>query len=81
MDNFITDFKEKKMVHVRKCPCPEGRGKASTEFHIDGKPQIYCNGWQDAMTDEPLAECKACQDWVYGEQCEIDFKKARGIDD
>lgn len=69
------------MVHVKKCPNPDGRGKPTTEFYIDGKPQIYCYGWQDAMTDEPLPECKVCQDWVYGEQCEIDFKKARGIDD
>ena len=69
------------MVHVKKCPNPYGRGKPTTEFYIEGKPQIYCNGWQDGMTDEPLPECKECKDWVDGEQCEIDFKKARGIDD
>lgn len=62
------------MIHtICKCEC--GRGKPTTEFYIDGKPQIYCYGWEDGMTDEPLEICKNCPDWVYGEQCEIDFKK------
>ena len=65
------------MVHVKKCPNPDGRGKSTTEFYIDGKPQIYCYGWQDAMTDEPLPECKEGKDWVYGEQCEKDFEEAK----
>lgn len=65
------------MVHIKKCPNPNGRDKPSTEFYIDGKPQIYCYGWKDAMTDEPLPECKKCKDWVYGEQCEKDFQNAR----
>lgn len=65
------------MVHVKKCPLSIGRGKPSTEFYIDGKPQIYCYGWQDGMTDEPFSECKNCFDWVYGEQCEKDFENAR----
>lgn len=65
------------MVHVKKCPNPEGRGKPTTEFYIDGKPQIYCYGWFDGMTDEPLQICKECPDWVDGEQCEKDFQEAK----
>lgn len=64
------------MVHIRKCPCKYGRGRPSTEFYLHGKPQIYCYGWLDAMTDEPLEVCKKCKDWSYGEQMEIDFRIA-----
>ena len=63
------------MVHVKKCPCELGRGRATTEFYINGKPQIYCLGWIDSMTDEPLEVCQNCKDWVNGEQCKQDFKK------
>ncbi len=66
------------MVHVKKCPYRYGRGKPSTEFYIDGKPQIYCYGWMDLMTEEPLKICKECADWVYGEQCDEDFKAVLG---
>lgn len=65
------------MVHVKKCPLKEGRGRPTTEFYKDGKPQIYCYGWQDGMTDEPLPECKACQDWAYGEQIEKDYEEMK----
>lgn len=65
------------MVHVYKCPLTEGRGNPTTEFHINGKPQVYCLGWIDSMTDEPLETCKNCKDWVHGEQCEIDFENAK----
>lgn len=59
------------MVHTK---CSFGkRGKPSTEFYINGKPQIYCYGWIDQMNDEPLDECRICPDWVCGEQCEKDF--------
>ena len=64
------------MVHVKKCPIK--RGRPTTEFYkiVDGqkKPQIYCYGWIDRMTDEPLDTCKSCMDWVYGSQCEYDFE-------
>ena len=66
------------MVHIKKCPNPLGRGNPTTEFYIDGKPQIYCNGWIDKMTDKPLEVCQNCKDFVYGEQAEIDFEKAKG---
>lgn len=67
------------MVHVKKCPLTiknktHPRGKATTEFYHDGKPQIYCEGFVDCYNDEPLEECKHCADWVYGGQCEKDFE-------
>ena len=60
------------MVHVRKCPLGD-RGNPTTEFYKDGKPQIYCYGWIDSMTDEPLGECLNCKDFVYGAQIERDI--------
>jgi len=63
------------MVHVKKCPYGN-RSKAETEFYKDGKPQIYCCGWIDPMTDEPFKVCQNCKDWASGEQCEKDFKAA-----
>ena len=60
------------MVHVSKCPCKR-RATPTIEFYKDGKPQIYCFGWRNYATDEPIAECKNCADWVFGEQCEKDF--------
>ena len=64
------------MVHVRKCPYGK-RGKPTTEFYIDGKPQIYCYGWIDGMTDEALDICKSCKDWANGEQCDKDFENRK----
>ena len=55
------------MVHVKKCPLGK-RGRPSTEFWKDGKPQIYCRGWVDQMTDEALEACKNCADWADGDQ-------------
>lgn len=60
------------MVHVKKCPHGE-RGKPTTEFYKNGKPQIYCYGWKDCMTDEALDICKTCKDFVYNEQIDHDF--------
>ena len=65
------------MVHVRKCPCKSGRGRPVTEFHIKGKPQIYCFGRYDMMTEEALPICKKCADWVDGEQIEKDYEEAK----
>ena len=62
------------MVHVRKCTCEYGRSRPTTEFYKNGKPQIYCLGWQDPMTDEPLEVCRNCKDFFGGEQCEYDFE-------
>lgn len=65
------------MVHVNNCPHPNGRGHASIEFFIGHKPQKYCYGWKDSRTDEVVECCRNCKDWVFGEQCDIDFEKAR----
>ena len=62
------------MVHER---CKFGKwekGRVTTAFYIDGKPQIYCYGIYDAMTDEPLKECKSCKEFLYGEQIEKDWE-------
>ena len=71
------------MVHVKKCPHKEGRGKPTTEFYkiVDGKekPQIYCLGWIDLHYDEPLECCKNCADWAHGEQCEMDFEEWKRV--
>ena len=68
------------MVHVKKCPL-EKRGKPTTEFYVNGKPQVYCEGWLDSLTDEPLEECKQCLDYVNGKQCDIDFYSQEVDDD
>lgn len=64
------------MVHTN-CKRKEGRGRPSTEFYRNGKPQIYCRGFYDMMTDEPLEVCRNCLDWVDGEQVEKDFEDAK----
>lgn len=64
------------MLHT-VCKCEEGRGKPTTEFYKNGKPQIYCYGFYDMMTDEPLEECHNCPDWVHGGQVEKDFEEAK----
>lgn len=47
----------------------------TTEFYIDGKPQIYCYGREtDGGT---MRECVTCPNWYLGEQCEEDFQKAK----
>lgn len=40
------------------------KGNPSKEYVIDGKAYIYCMGWVDSSTEEPLEECKACPDHV-----------------
>lgn len=62
------------MVHVKKCPLGK-RGKPSTEFYKDGKPQIYCMGYIDLRYDEPLPECKKCADYCWNAQNDIDAMK------
>lgn len=63
------------MVHVRKCPCEYGRGRPITQFVKDGKPQIYCLGVYDRVTDMALDICQKCPDWADGEQCFEDFQR------
>ena len=63
----------------KECPLglttnERGRG-CTTEFYIDGKPQIYCYG---RVTDGgTMRECVTCPNWALGEQCEEDFQKAK----
>ena len=40
------------------------RGNPTIEFYKNGKPQYYCYGYRDAMTEEPLEVCKNCADFV-----------------
>jgi len=62
------------MRHVKSCPYGK-RGKASTEFYIDGKPHIYCYGWIDSMHDEPIEVCKNCADFV--DKAQEDLERSR----
>ena len=39
------------------------RGQPSIEWYKDGKPQYYCYGYIDKMTDELLPECKECRSY------------------
>ena len=48
------------------------RGKSSIEWHKDGKPQYYCYGYINKMTDEPLPECKECRSHVSKAQDDLD---------
>ena len=64
------------MVHVKRCPYGK-RGKPSTEFYKNDKPQIYCLGWVDKKTDDPLLICRECDDWVHGNRCEQDFNERK----
>ena len=65
---------------MEKCPLvrkgiTRRKGKPSIEFYKDGKPQYYCYGYKDSMTDEPHEACKKCKKWVNGEQCEKDYEE------
>ena len=47
------------------------RGQPSIEWYKDGKPQYYCYGYIDKMTDELLLECKTCMSHVYKAQDDL----------
>lgn len=51
------------------------KGKASLEFHIDGKPQYYCYGYVDPRTDELIETCQNCKKNVIYAEC--DFEKVQ----
>ena len=51
------------------------RGKPTIEFYKDGKPQYYCYGYRDVMTEEHLEVCKDCADFV--DRAEEDFKRLK----
>lgn len=37
------------------------KGIASLEFYVGSKPQYYCYGYIDKMTDELINTCKECR--------------------
>lgn len=50
---------------MAKVKCALGkRGRPSHEWNDGKKDRIYCLGRVDLMTDDPLAECLACPDFV-----------------
>lgn len=54
------------------------RGKPSVEWHDkDGKPQYYCCGYINLMTDEPLEECQNCRDYVDRSQDDLEEYNAK----
>ena len=48
------------------------RGKPSIEWYKGEKPQYYCYGYIDKMTDELLPECKECRSHVDKAQDDLD---------
>ena len=62
------------MVHEKKCKYGK-RGNPTTEFYKNGKAQIYCRGWIDSETEEPVKECLECKDFVFGEQILKDLEE------
>lgn len=54
------------------------RGKSSVEWHKEGRPQYYCYGWKNSMTDELMEVCANCKDNVIHAQDDMDKWKADG---
>lgn len=48
------------------------RGESSVEWYKERKPQYYCYGYIDKMTDELLLECKECKSHVSKAQDDLD---------
>lgn len=65
----------KTVCRARKQGIVRERGKASIEFYKDGKPQYYCYGYGDPMTDELLEVCKNCIDHVDSAEAERDYEE------
>ena len=59
------------MVHVKKCPIGK-RGHPSTEYILDGKEYIYCQGWTYSENDELFKTCQVCADHVDKAQADLD---------
>lgn len=57
------------------------RGEPSIEWYRDGKPQYYCYGYIDKMTDELLSECKECRRHVRKAQDDFDEYNRRKEND
>lgn len=54
-----------------KCPLGK-RGRPTHEWNDGKKDHIYCYGYIDRMTDDPLPECLACPDHVSHAQDDMD---------
>ena len=57
------------------------RGQPSIEWYKDGKPQYYCYGYIDKMTDELMPECKECRSHVSKAQDDLDKYNRRNMSD
>ena len=57
------------------------RGEASIEWYKEGKPQYYCYGYIDKMTDELLPECKECLRHVYKAKDDLNEYNRRAGED
>ena len=57
------------------------RGEPSIEWYKDGKPQYYCYGYIDKMTDELLVECKECRSHGYKAQGDLNEHNRRKEND
>lgn len=55
------------------------RGHPTHEWNDGKKDHIYCYGYIDRMTDDPLPECLACPDHVSHAQDDMDafFRRSR----
>ena len=51
---------KRKVVGIRACKHPGGRGKPSREFTIDGVGYYFCYGWTDDWGEELAMECHDC---------------------
>lgn len=58
-----------------KCPLGK-RGTPSHEWHDGEKSRIYCLGWEDKRTDEPLEACLNCPDHVNKAQDDLEKWRA-----
>ena len=54
------------------------RGGLSIEWYKDDKPQYYCYGYIDKMTDDLFPECKECRRYVIKAQDDLDKFYGRG---
>lgn len=50
----------------------EKRGRPTHEWNDGEKDRIYCMGYIDLMTDDPLKECLSCPDHVSKAQEDMD---------
>jgi len=57
------------------------RGRPSHEWSDGTKDRIYCFGYQNRMTDEPLEECLHCPDHVSHAQDDLDKWNRRADDE